>query len=126
MEYLALPFVLREGYLEKANLQESITYSIGLILSARTGSMPFNPEYGCEIWEKEFSDLYTTNKAEIRSSLRNAIDKIEKRLYNMTVSFMNVGEDQGGQHALGVAVKVTGNYREDSEEKKYEGTFYLG
>ncbi len=52
MEYLALPFVLREGYLEKANLQESITYSIGLILSARTGSMPFNPEYGCEIWGK--------------------------------------------------------------------------
>jgi phage baseplate assembly protein W len=126
MEYLALPFVLREGYLNKATLEESLTYSIGLILSTRLGSMPFNPDYGCDIWDKEYSDLYTANKAEIRASLRNAIDKSERRLYNLSVSFVSVGESQGGIRVLGMAVKVTGNYREDSEEKKYEGTFYLG
>jgi phage baseplate assembly protein W len=126
MEYLSLPLVLREGYLSKATLEESLTYSIGLILSTRLGSLPFNPDYGCDIWDREYSDLYTANKAEIRASLRNAIDKSEKRLYNLSVSFVSVGEAQGGGHVLGMAVKVTGNYREDSEEKKYEGTFNLG
>ena len=124
MDYLTLPFILRDGYLSMGNLRESIDYSIGLILSSRVGVMPFNPDYGCDIWDKEYSDLYTANKAEIRASLRNAIDKSERRLYNVSVSFMNVGDES--PHLLGMAVKVSGNYREGTEEMKYESTFYLG
>jgi phage baseplate assembly protein W len=124
MEYLALPFVLREGYLAKATLEQSITFSLGLLLSTRTGTIPFLPEFGCGIWEKEFSDLYTANKADIRASLRNAIDKFEKRLYNVSLSFVNMSTDSA--HVLGMAVKVGGYYREDNEEKKYEATFDLG
>ncbi|MCK4606709.1 MAG: GPW/gp25 family protein [candidate division Zixibacteria bacterium] len=124
MEYLSLPLVLREGYLPRTDLRESITYSIGLLLSTRVGSMPFNPEYGCDLWDKEFSDLYTSNKADIRANLRNAIGKFEKRLYNVSVSLIQSG-DQTTQ-ALGMGVKVTGNYLDDNEEMKFEARYDLG
>jgi phage baseplate assembly protein W len=124
MDYLALPFVLREGYLDRANLLDSITYSIGLILCTRPGTMPFESEYGCGIWEREFSDLYSVNKADVRSSLRNAIDKFEKRLYDVSVSFSSA--DDKSSHSLGMVVKVTGNYRDGSEEKKFTASYHLG
>ncbi|MCP4570183.1 MAG: GPW/gp25 family protein [FCB group bacterium] len=124
MEYLALPFVLRQGYLDTADILESITYSVGLLLSSRPGSMPFDPEYGCDIWDKEYSDLHSTNKAEVRSSLRNAIDRYEKRLYNVSVSF--TGIDKATSQILGINIKVTGNYREDDEEKRFEAKYRVG
>lgn len=124
MDYLSLPFALKKGFLAKTDLFDSISHSVGLILSAREGSLPFEPEFGCNIWEKEFSDLYTANKADIRASIRNAIDNYEKRLYNVSVSISGV--DTSFTHALGLVVKVTGNYRDESEEKKFEETFSIG
>lgn len=124
MEYLALPFVLRDGYLDRSNLRESITYSVGLLLSTRRGAMRFDPEYGCDIWEKEYSDLYATSKADIRASLRNAINKYEERLYNVSVSFVSV--EDNSPHSLGLAVKVSGNYKEDDQEKGFEANYVLG
>jgi len=88
--------------------------------------MHFDPEYGCDIWDKEYSDLYTANKADIRASLRNAIDRSERRLYNTSISFINEAEATG-QELSGMVVRVTGNYRdEDGEERKYEQSFHLG
>ena len=124
MEYLSLPLVLREGYLPRTDLRESIIYSIGLLLSTRVGSMPFDPEYGCDLWDKDFSDLYTANKADIRASLRNAIGKFEKRLYNVSVSLVHSGDQI--KQALGMVVKVTGNYLDDNEEMKFEARYDLG
>jgi len=124
MEYLALPFVLREGYLDRANLLESITYSIGLILCTRIGTMPFAPDFGCDVWDREFTDIYTANKADIRSSLRMAIDKYEKRLYNVSVSF--AGMDNRPGQRLSMSVKVSGNYYDDSgEEQKFEASYHM-
>ena len=95
------------------------------MLSTRPGMLPFAPEYGCEIWEKEFSDIVVANKAEIRANLRNAIDKFEKRLYNVSVSF--VGMNTAKPRALGIVVKVSGNYRdEQGEEQKFEASYSLG
>jgi len=124
MEYLSLPLLLKKGYLSKVSMYDSLLYSIGLILSSRLGTLPFEPSFGCDIWEKEFSDLYTANKADIRAGIRIAIDKFEKRLYNASVTLVNV--DVSHLHALGVAVKVTGLFREDGEEKKFEETFTIG
>lgn len=124
MENLSLPLVLREGFFDKATLHESLRYSIGLVLSTRIGSIPFEPEFGCGIWDKEYADLMTTNKADVRASLRNALDMSEKRIYNMSVSFSSV--EGTASHPLGLAVKVTGNYRDDSGEQKFEETFVVG
>ncbi|MFH2050352.1 MAG: GPW/gp25 family protein [bacterium] len=118
MEYFSLPLVLREGYLLRTNLEESIIYSVGLIISTRIGQMPFAPEYGCNIWEKEYSDLMAANSADIRSGLRNAIDKFEKRLYSVSVSLVNTKKDD--LQVNNVVIKVTGNYKDGSEEKRLE------
>jgi phage baseplate assembly protein W len=124
MEYLALPYVLRQGYLAKASLHESITYSVGLILSTRVGMMHFDEEFGCNIWEKEFSDLYTANRANIRASLRNSIDKFEKRLYGVSVDFGPIDTEE--LKVLGMQVRVSGNYEDEGKEKKFEGVYDLG
>ncbi len=124
MEYLALPLILRDGYLPRTDLEQSLTYSIGLLLSTRIGMIPFDQEFGCDLWDKEFSDLVMANKADIRASMRNTIDKFEKRLYNVSVSFVSVSDNR--PHALGMSVNVSGNYRDGGEEKKFEASYMLG
>jgi len=125
MEYLSLPFVLRKGYFSRISLQESIAQSVGLLISTRVGRMPFMPDYGCAVWDKEYSDLYTANKAEIRANLRNAINRFEGRLFNVSVSFVYATDT--APHSLGMAVKVSGNYRdEENVEKKFEAQYLLG
>ena len=122
MEYLTLPFRLDHAFLKRGDLHESITDSVGMILSTRIGRIPFYPEYGCGIWEREYSDMFSANKSEVRAGLRNAIDGLEKRLYNVSVSFT---PGRHGTEALGMVVRVTGNYRDDSEEKKFEASYDL-
>ncbi|MFH1686356.1 MAG: GPW/gp25 family protein [bacterium] len=124
MEYLGLPLKLRDGYLTSVDLQESITHSIGLIISARLGLMPWYPEFGCAIWDREYADLLTTNRAEMRSSLRNAIAKFERRIYNLSVSVSP--EESRLAQVLGMKVRVTGNYKDGKEEKKFEFSYDLG
>ena len=124
MEYLSLPFLLRKGFLNKTDLYDSITNSIGLILSTRKGSLPFDPEYGCDLWDKEFSDLFMANRSELQGAIRNAIDIYEARLFNVSVSLMNI--DSGPDHPLGIAVKVIGNFKDENDEKRFEEIFSIG
>jgi phage baseplate assembly protein W len=87
--------------------------------------MHFQPDYGCQIWEREFADLYTANRANIRANLRNALDKFEKRLYTVSVEFSP--SDARQARILGVTVRVSGNYRdEDGKEQKFDRTYHLG
>ncbi len=125
MEYLTLPYRLKHDYLGRGDLRESIMHTVGLILSTRAGRIGFMPEFGCNIWEKEFADLLATSRSDIRASLRNAVDSFEKRLYNISVSFSP--EDRFEARALGITVKVTGNFRDDDDqEQKFEANYHLG
>jgi phage baseplate assembly protein W len=124
MENIALPLVLRDGYLRRASLHDSISYSIALILSTHLGQMPFDPEFGCVIWDKEYSDIYSADKAEIRASIRNSIGKYEKRLYDVSVSFSVA--DPTAVKTLGIVVKIKGLYRDGKEEQKFESIYNLG
>ena len=103
MEYLTLPLALRNGYFLKSDLYDSIADSIGLLLSTRKGSLPFEPEYGCNLWDKEYSDLYTANRSEIQASVRQAIGQFETRLFNVTVSLVEAKAGPG--HSLGGFVR---------------------
>ena len=125
MEYLAIPYELREDYLTRSgSMRDSIAFSIGLLLSTRLGSMPFLPEFGCDIWDLEYSDLETADKAAVRATLRNAIASFERRLTEVSVSFTNVTAMK--PHSIGIDVRVVGLYREAGKEKKFEGTFFIG
>ena len=124
MEYLALPFRLSHGHLGRVELDQSLRNSVGLILSTRLGRIPFLPEFGSAIWDKEYSDLLSANKSDIRAALRNAIDQQEKRLYNLSVSF--TPDDRAEVAALGLKAKVTALYRDDNnEERKFEAVYHL-
>jgi len=124
MDNLALPLILKDGYLPRTDLERSIVYSIGLVLGTRVDQLPFLPQFGCRLWDREYSDLETSNKADIKASVRNAIDAFEKRLYNVTVSFDRVAD--GATRPLGLIVKVTGNYMDEGEEKRMESSFKVG
>ncbi len=124
MEYLSLPFLLRKGFLNKTDRYDSITNSIGLILSTRKGSLPFDPEFGCDLWDREFSDLFMVNRSELQGSIRNAVDIYEARLFNVSVSLINI--NTGPDHPLGIAVKVIGNYKDENDEKRFEEIFSIG
>lgn len=124
MEYLALPFVLRKGYLGRAEVYDSIAQSIGLILSTRLNMFPFDKNYGCDIWEKEFSDVQTINKSDMRASLRNAISKYEKRLENVAVSFTTLSDNK--PHLIGMNAKVTGTYFDGKSKKRFEANYNVG
>jgi len=123
MDYLSLPLVLREGYLSRTNLEESIIYSIGLLLSTRVGQMPFAPGYGSNLWENEYSDLLSINLADVRAGLRNAIHKYEKRLHDVSVSF--VDPKKSAVQIKGIYVKVSGVYVEKNQKKKLEHNYRI-
>ena len=116
--------VLRDGYFRRASIHDSISYALALILSTHPGQMPFDPEFGCAIWDKEYSDIYSSDKAEIRASLRNAIGKYEKRLYDVSVNF-SVADRKSAKN-LGIVVKVSGLYMDGKEEQKFEASYNLG
>ncbi len=124
MKYLTLPLTLRKGHFKKTGLHNSISNFIGLILSTRPGSIPFDPEFGCELWDREFSDFYTANRSDVQGSVRKALGKYEKRLFNVSVTLLNVKTAPG--HPLGIAVKVIGNYQDGDEKKRFEEIFRVG
>jgi len=124
MEYLTLPLILKKGHFKRTDLRSSISNSVGLILSTRPGSIPFNPDYGCELWDREFSDFYSANRSDVQGSVRKAIAEHEKRLFNVSVSLQNIETAPG--HPLGIAVKVIGNYQDGEERKRFEEVFRVG
>ena len=123
MDYLKLPVRLTHGYFDRGDLSESLRHSVGLILSTRIGQLMYLPNFGCTIWEKEYSDILSASKSDIRAALRNSIDQYEKRLYNLSVSFSPEDRRPGG--TLSMSIRVSGNYREDQEERKFEETYRL-
>ena len=123
MDYLALPVVLKDGFLPRANLRDNIINSIGVILATRPGVLPFAPEFGCGLWEREFSDMPTARKGDISASLRIAISTHEKRLYDLDVTYKESRDERSSK--LGLVVTITGKYLEDDTERELDVSFSL-
>jgi phage baseplate assembly protein W len=72
----------KEGFCE---IQESIAYSIMLIVTTSFGEIPENPEFGTVIWDLEFNQHIKKRDWEesVKNSLFESISKYEKRL-NLT------------------------------------------
>jgi len=72
----------RNRELPECNLGTSIAQNIFLLISSKYNEHRFEPQYGCDIWEKDFETI--TNalvwQEEVNRSIVNSLTKYERRL----------------------------------------------
>ena len=62
-------------------LKDSIAQNLHLIISTYRGEAAFSDDFGCSLWDEEFNlQLDIQWKENLYESLREAIDKFERRL----------------------------------------------
>ena len=118
-KYLKIPLNLTHESLDKISLRESISQFVGIIIGSRFGSFPFDPVFGCRIWEREYTHFSIESQAEFRGFLRNAISTYEKRLKNVSVNIIQAFVAPNRNKASLVA-QVKGIFMEDGEERSFE------
>lgn len=77
----------RNQELPECNLGTSIAQNIFLIISSKFNEHRFDPEYGCEIWDKDF-ELITNQikwQEEVNKSIVKSLKHYESRLENINV-----------------------------------------
>ena len=78
----------RNQELPVCNLGTSIAQNIFLIITSKYNEHRFDPEYGCEIWERDF-ELITNPlmwQEEVNKSIIKTLGRYERRLDNITVN----------------------------------------
>ena len=103
----------RNRDLPAASLGTSIAQNIFLIVSARYGEHRFDPEFGCEIWEKDFETIYHAAawQEEVSRSILKSLRKYERRLEGIDVD-VNITEQpyrnpDTGVHSIKKKIVVT-------------------
>lgn len=84
----------RNRELPSCDLYTSIAQNIFLIVSSKYNEHRFDPEYGCEIWEKDF-ELITNAllwQEQVNSSIVKSLSRYEPRLEKVTVDTTLVEE----------------------------------
>ncbi len=123
-EYLRVPLTLAKGSLSKISLRESIYQFIALIIASRMGSLPFDPAFGCHIWDAEYTYLSAKDKGDIRSNIREAINSYEGRLRNVSVDVRKSIVDRRKNKACLVAT-VKGEFIEEGEKRSFSENYFL-
>ncbi len=77
----------RNRELPSCNLGTSIAQNIFLIISSKYNEHRFDPEYGCEIWERDFELITNTLKwqEQVSASIQNSLTRYEPRLERLEV-----------------------------------------
>ena len=122
--YLQLPFSLAGGSLAKVSLRDSIYQFVNLIIGSRAGSFPFEPTFGCHIWDAEYTYLTEKSKGDIRSQIRQALSAYEKRLKDVSVNVKKSRVDRKRRRICLVA-RVKGKFTEHGEEQTFDEEYSL-
>lgn len=122
--YLQLPLSLVKDSLSKVSLRESIYRFVGLIISSRFGSFPFDPTFGCHIWDAEYTYLSAKSKGDIRSQIRQAVSLYETRLTDVSVDVKKSVADRKRNRVCLVAT-VKGKFTEDGEKQSFSEEYFL-
>jgi phage baseplate assembly protein W len=122
--YLQLPLSLVKGSLVKVSLRESIYQVVGLIIASRMGSFPFDPAFGCHIWDAEYTYLLAKSKGDIRSQIRQAISLYETRLTDVSVDVKKSVADRKRNRVCLVAT-VKGKFTVDGEKQSFSEDYFL-
>jgi phage baseplate assembly protein W len=123
-DYLQLPLSLSKGSLSKVSPRESIYQFIGLIIATRMGSFPYDLDFGCRIWDAEYTYLSAKSKGDIRSDIRQAIALYERRLTNVSVEVKKSVLDRK-RNRVCLVVTVKGKLTEDREKKSFSEDYFL-
>lgn len=120
-KYLKVPLTLTHGSLEKVPLRESISQYVGIIIGSRFGAFPFNPEFGCKIWDSEFTYFSPQSLGEFNRYIRNAISEHEKRLEKEELKVeIKQAFIEPYRNKASLIAKVEGTYKEDGKEQPFE------
>ena len=81
--------------LDKCDLEASIRYHIYLLLITRFDDWRYDSGYGCILWRYDFDTRATlkSKKQEIERSVKERIEKHERRLGELRVSFKITQEE---------------------------------
>lgn len=77
----------RNSELPECNLGTSIAQNIFLIISSKYNEHRFDPDYGCEIWEKDFELITNPIKwqEDVNKSIVSSLARYEPRLERINV-----------------------------------------
>ena len=79
--------IQRNRELSECNLGTSIAQNIFLIISSRYNEHRFDPQFGCEIWERDFETIVNPIawQEEVNRSIVNSLKRYEPRLESIQV-----------------------------------------
>ena len=114
-------------------LQQSVAQHLHLIITTAFGELPADENFGCSIWDHDFDNLTSSHKIKefIRQSLLSAIERYEKRLFNVRIDLI-IRQEELTNHTNGCRIKkkititITGWLLSTNEKFIYEDSFFTG
>ena len=117
--YLRLPLHRERLRFETVGLEESIREFIGLIMTTRPGYYRFNPDFGCRIWELEYTYIKSARfKEDVHKTVQESVERYEPRLKSVRVDVSVRGFEGSSERKLveiwvrGI-IKATGKVLEE-------------
>ncbi|MDJ1502995.1 GPW/gp25 family protein [Cytophagaceae bacterium BD1B2-1] len=128
---LRLDEILQKKMHTQCGLRESVAQNLFLLLTTHFRESRFDGEYGCSIWEEDFS-LQSSNrwKDEIVKSVTTTIAEYEKRLANVRVrAEMEDHEFTLGEHKRRIkrrlGIWIDGVLNQTNEKFEFYKAFYI-
>jgi phage baseplate assembly protein W len=113
-------------------LHQSIAQRIHLLLVTNLGEFRVDPNFGCIIWEHDFENVSNLNlwKDKMMRSVKDGLDKFEKRLFNCQVTIeLSQQEFSGGQELWRIKrrvdIKVNAKIKKTNEAFLFEETLFI-
>ncbi|MFN7846382.1 MAG: GPW/gp25 family protein [Bacteroidota bacterium] len=133
---LPIPFddILSRNEIEKTNIRISINQRIQLLLLSYFGECRFNPDFGCVVWEYDFTNVSNENawRDLVVGSLTQALQKNEPRLQNVKIKvsikeeeFEDPTDNSIKRVKRRLDVNVQANLLETNEPYSYSQLIYV-
>lgn len=113
-------------------LHQSIAQRIHLLLVTNLGEFRVDPTFGCIIWEHDFENMSNLNlwKDKMMRSVKDGLEKFEKRLFNCQVSIeLSQQEFSGGDELRRIKrrvdIKVNAKIKRTNEAFLFEETLFI-
>jgi hypothetical protein len=135
--YLNIPISFKEikqhDTVDRIDLKRSIHNMIHLITTTEYDEVRYDPEFGCDIWQHDFENIYNPHsfREDLKRSIKNSIEKNEKRLTNVRVD-LQIEQAEIATKVNNKRIKtrirliVKGIVDETNETFEHQETFFIG